>query len=213
MSLLIQGDPTGSTRLRSKLRSCLTHSGLSSWLTSTRRICRSMPARNGRRCSNHSRSAQRQGGTARRTSYTSLPSRCGDSKAGKKAAQQLRSRDVRAIRYLLAKQVPPTKVQALGARRGEGLHAWAGRFAQLRKGEGPHDLTRTQQFSLAAQRAMGRQITWTERYPSGRVKARHRFQISAVDSDVTPVLRKLEKLAKQTTPRVQQHRQGASSSD
>src|SRR4051794_40521567 len=113
----------------------------------------------------------------------------GNTKDERLAAQKLRSRDVRAIRYLMDEGVPPSEVKNLGMQNvGEGLHEWAKRFAQGRKGKLAREVrqqeTPKSRLMGTMQRAVRRKITWTEHYPNGDLRDEYSFQLSALDKDV-----------------------------
>jgi hypothetical protein len=54
-----------------------------------------------------------------------------DHKLNARTASQRLSRDVRAMRYLLATNVPASQVVTLSKLKGEGLHAWAARATKM----------------------------------------------------------------------------------
>jgi hypothetical protein len=58
-------------------------------------------------------------------------------------------------------------------------------------------------LEAADQRITRREITWTERWPTGRVKARFKFDVlSVLDSEVEPIRKELEQLANRKGSRV-----------
>ena len=115
----------------------------------------------------------------------------GESPAERLAARKLVSRDVRAIRHLEAASVLPSRVGALAATPGEGLHAWARQSAVTRRATTlPTAIqTKRQARAEARQRALIHEVTVTTRRPDGTQKARRRFRLTGLLGSDTAALR------------------------
>ena len=122
----------------------------------------------------------------------------GETAAERLAARKLISRDVRALQHLEAAKVLPSRVQALAATPGEGLHAWA-RHCAVAKRVSTHPreaIVATQRTKVEArQRALIHEMTITTRRPNGTHKARQRFRITGVlSSEIAGLRRRLKGL-------------------
>ena len=124
----------------------------------------------------------------------------GETVAERLAARKLISRDVRAIQHLEAAKVLPSRIQALAATPGEGLHAWARQNAAAKRvsTSPPNAIATARQARVEArQRALIHEVTITTRRLDGSRKARQRFRITAVlGSDVAGLRRRLKGLEK-----------------
>ncbi|TXM94705.1 hypothetical protein FV232_10765 [Methylobacterium sp. WL30] len=121
----------------------------------------------------------------------------GDTPTERLAARKLISRDVRAIQHLEATRVLPSRVQALGATTGEGLHAWARRAAAVRPAR--HKPTRqaaAQNRSEQRQRALVHEVTITTRRPDGTCKRRRKVTVTgALTAEIGAVQLRVNRLA------------------
>ena len=107
----------------------------------------------------------------------------GESPAERLAARKLISRDGRAIQHLEAAKVLPSRVAALAATPGEGLHAWARQAAATRQAsvKPPNAIaTARRGRAEARQRALIHEVVLTTRRPDGTRKGRRRFRITGV---------------------------------
>ena len=94
----------------------------------------------------------------------------GATAAEQLAARKLISRDVRAIQHLETAKVLPSRVQALAATPGEGLHAWARQRAVAERVclSPPSAIAAARRARAEArQRALTREVTITTRRPDG----------------------------------------------
>ena len=99
------------------------------------------------------------------------------------AARKLISRDVRAIQHLESAKVLPSRVQALAATTGQGLHAWARQRAVAKRvsSSPPNAIAETRQAKTdARQRALIHEVTITTRRPDGSRKAQRRYAITGL---------------------------------
>ncbi|MCJ2135123.1 hypothetical protein MKK69_13830 [Methylobacterium sp. J-026] len=122
----------------------------------------------------------------------------GETAAERLAARKLISRDVRAIQHLESAKVLPSRVQALAASPGEGLHAWARQRALAKRvsSSPPNAIATARQAKAEAQqRALIHEVTITTRRPDGTRKARQRYRISGVlSSEIAGLRRRLKGL-------------------
>ncbi|MCJ2070971.1 hypothetical protein MKK75_19625 [Methylobacterium sp. J-030] len=122
----------------------------------------------------------------------------GETPAERLAARKLISRDVRAIQHLETAKVLPSRVQALAATPGEGLHAWARQNAAAKR----VSATPVNAIAIARrakaearQRALFHEVTITTRRPDGSRKGRRQFKITGVlSSEVAGLRRRLKGL-------------------
>ncbi|MDP4006611.1 hypothetical protein [Methylobacterium sp. NEAU K] len=126
----------------------------------------------------------------------------GETPAERLAARKLISRDVRAIQHLENAKVLPSRVQALAATPGEGLHAWARQSAVAKRvSTSPPDAVAAarQAKAEARQRALVHEVTITTRRSDGRRKGRQRFRITGVlGSEIGPLRARLRGLEKRS---------------
>lgn len=116
----------------------------------------------------------------------------GETAAEQLAARKLISRDVRAIQHLESAKVLPSRVQALAATPGEGLHAWARQRAVAKRvSAAPVNAIAAARRAKdeARQRALIHEVCITTRRPDGSRKARRRFEIIGVLSSEVAGLR------------------------
>ncbi|MCJ2069596.1 hypothetical protein MKK75_12485 [Methylobacterium sp. J-030] len=122
----------------------------------------------------------------------------GETAAERLAARKLISRDVRAIQHLESAKVLPSRVQALAATPGEGLHAWARQRALAKRvSAAPVDAIAIAHRAKAEarQRAMIHKVTITTQRPDGSRKGRRQFKITGVlSSEVVGLRRRLKGL-------------------
>ncbi|WP_342110520.1 hypothetical protein [Methylobacterium sp. SI9] len=107
----------------------------------------------------------------------------GETPAERLAARKLISRDVRAIQHLESAKVLPSRVQALAATPGQGLHAWARQRAVAKRvSAAPTDAIAAAQRAKAEarQRALVHEVSITTRRPDGSREAKRRFAITGV---------------------------------
>lgn len=122
----------------------------------------------------------------------------GDSPAERLAARKLISRDVRTIQRLETAKVLPSRVQALAASPGEGLHAWAGQSAASKQASASprNAIANARQVKTEArQRALIHEVTITTRRSDGSRKARSRYTITDVlGAEIVGLRRRLKGL-------------------
>ncbi|MCJ2087626.1 hypothetical protein MKK88_16785 [Methylobacterium sp. E-005] len=122
----------------------------------------------------------------------------GESAAERLAARKLISRDVRAVQHLESAKVLPSRVQALAATPGEGLHAWARQRAMAKRvSAAPVDAIAIAHRAKAEarQRALIHEVSITTRRPDGSRKGRRQFKITGVlSSEVVGLRRRLKGL-------------------
>jgi hypothetical protein len=107
----------------------------------------------------------------------------GETAAEQLAARKLISRDVRAIQHLESAKVLPSRVQALAATPGEGLHAWARQRAVAKRASAsPTDAIAAARRAKveARQLALIHEVTITTRRPDGSRKALRRYAITGI---------------------------------
>jgi hypothetical protein len=106
----------------------------------------------------------------------------GETAAERSAARKLISRDVRAIQHLEATKVLPSRVQALVATPGEGLHAWARqRVVAKRVCSSPSDAIADARRAKADARQRSLiHVSITKHRPDGTRKAQRRYVITGV---------------------------------
>ncbi|MCJ2063324.1 hypothetical protein MKK63_11450 [Methylobacterium sp. J-088] len=107
----------------------------------------------------------------------------GETAAERLAARKLISRDLRAIQHLEAAKVLPSRVQALAATPGEGLHAWARQRAVAKRvcSSPPGVIADARRAKAEArQRTLIHEVSITTRRPDGTRKARRRYVITGV---------------------------------
>ncbi|WP_144426367.1 hypothetical protein [Methylobacterium sp. ARG-1] len=117
----------------------------------------------------------------------------GETAAERLAARKLISRDVRAIQHLEFAKVLPSRVQALAATPGQGLHAWARQCAVAKRvsSSPPNAITNARQAKTEArQRALIHEVTITTRRPDGSRKAQRRYAITGLLGDEIVGLRR-----------------------
>ena len=126
----------------------------------------------------------------------------GETPAERLAARKLISRDVRAIQHLETAKVLPSRVQALAATPGQGLHAWARQNAVAKRvsSSPPDAIAAAQRAKVeATQRALIHGVIITTRRPDGSRKATSRYAITGVMAAEIAGLRRrlkgLERLA------------------
>ena len=126
----------------------------------------------------------------------------GETAAERLAARKLISRDVRAIQHLEAANMLPSRVQALAATPGQGLHAWARQSAAAkRRVTAPPNAADVKQQAKAEarQRALVHEVTITTRRADGTRKARRRFKITGVlSTELDPIRARLERLERRS---------------
>ncbi|MCJ2126998.1 hypothetical protein [Methylobacterium sp. J-077] len=122
----------------------------------------------------------------------------GETPAERLAARKLISRDVRAIQHLETAKVLPSRVQALAATPGQGLHAWARQCAVAKRvsSSPPGAIAAARQAKgEARQRALVHEVSITTRRPDGSRKSRHRFKITgALGAEISELRRRLKGL-------------------
>lgn len=107
----------------------------------------------------------------------------GETAAERLAARKLISRDVRAIQHLEAAKVLPSRVQALAATPGQGLHTWAREHAVAKRvsSSPPGAIAAARQAKAEAQqRVLIHEVTITTRRPDGSRKAQRRYVITGL---------------------------------
>lgn len=122
----------------------------------------------------------------------------GETAAEQLAARKLISRDVRAIPHLEAAKVLPSRVQALAATPGQGLHAWARQRAVAKRvSAAPADAIAAARRAKteARQRALVHEILITTRRPDGSQKAQRHFAITGVlGAEIAGLRRSMKRL-------------------
>ncbi|QGY00843.1 hypothetical protein MMSR116_02175 [Methylobacterium mesophilicum SR1.6/6] len=122
----------------------------------------------------------------------------GETAAEQLAARKLISRDVRAIQHLESATVLPSRVQALAATPGEGLHAWARQRAVAKRvSASPMDAIAAARRAKveARQRALVHEILIMTRRPDGSQKAKRRYAITGVlGAEIAGLQRRLKGL-------------------
>lgn len=107
----------------------------------------------------------------------------GETAAEQLAARKLISRDVRAIQHLESAKVLPSRVQALAATPGQGLHAWARQRAVAKRvcSSPPGVIASARQAKAEArQRALIHEVMIKTRRPDGARKARRSYTITGI---------------------------------
>ena len=129
----------------------------------------------------------------------------GETPTERLAARKLISRDARAIQHLEAARVLPSRVTALAATPGEGLHAWARQNAITRRSSitPPNAIAAARRAKAEArQRALVHEVVITTRRPDGTRKARWRYAITGlVASEVAGLRARLRGLEKRSEPK------------
>ena len=122
----------------------------------------------------------------------------GETPAERLAARKLISRDVRAIQHLESAKVLPSRVQALAATMGEGLHAWARQRAVAKRmtSAPPSAIAEARRAKVEArQRALIHEVSITTRRPDGSRKGRRQFKITGVlGAEIAGLQRRLKGL-------------------
>jgi len=122
----------------------------------------------------------------------------GETAAEWLAARKLISRDVRAIQHLESAKVLPSRVQALAATPGQGLHAWARHRAAAKRvfSSPPGAIANVRRAKAEArQRALIHEVTITTRRPDGSRKAQKRYAITGVlGAEIAGLRRRLKSL-------------------
>ncbi|MGU3479082.1 hypothetical protein [Methylobacterium sp. D48H] len=128
----------------------------------------------------------------------------GETQTERLAARKLISRDVRAIQHLEAAKVLPSRVQALAATPGQGLHAWARQRAVARRvsQSPPNAIANARQAKAEAkQRALIHELSITTLRPDGTRKAQRRYVITRVlGSEIADLRARAKALMSGPTP-------------
>ncbi|MCJ2091756.1 hypothetical protein MKK67_04430 [Methylobacterium sp. J-072] len=131
----------------------------------------------------------------------------GETPAERLAARKLISRDVRAIQHLEAAKILPSRVQALAATPGQGLHAWAREHAVAKRvSSSPLGAIAAarQAKTEARQRALIHEVTITTRRPEGSRKAQRRYVITGLlGAEIVGLRRRLKGLEARTARKAQ----------
>ncbi|MCJ2049446.1 hypothetical protein [Methylobacterium sp. J-070] len=122
----------------------------------------------------------------------------GETAAERLAARKLISRDVRAIQHLESAKVLPSRVQALAATPGQGLHAWARQRAVAKRvcSSSANAMAEARRAKAEAQqRALIHEVSMTTRRPDGSQKAKRRYAITGVlGAEIVGLRRRLKGL-------------------